>query len=159
MSAIGDYIHLHAWNYIDYGINKINEKPSIDGMAALKSERDIIRKKVATIDTFKQTQALERDLNNLIDYLGSDKEDNEVNPSDIRNIMEQIITDLSILAEPTEPLKFLTDTGVDKKEGDEIIAKIKGVMEENKTILALTAPQIGIKSKIFCIRFNDIIKR
>ena len=39
--------------------------------------------------------------------------------------MEQIITDLSILAEPTEPLKFLTDTGVDKKEGDEIIAKIK----------------------------------
>ena len=92
MSAIGDYIHLHAWNYIDYGINKINEKPSIDGMAALKSERDIIRKKVATIDTFKQTQALERDLNNLIDYLGSDKEDNEVNPSDIRNIMEQIIT-------------------------------------------------------------------
>ena len=72
--------------------------------------------------------------------------------------MEQIITDLSILAEPAEPLKFLTDKGVEKEEGNEIIAKIKGVMEEDKTILALTAPQIGIKSKIFCIRFNDIIK-
>jgi len=72
--------------------------------------------------------------------------------------MEQIITDLSILAEPAEPLKFLTDVGVEKEEGDKIIAKIKSVMDEDKTILALTAPQIGIKSKIFCIRFNDVIK-
>ena len=72
--------------------------------------------------------------------------------------MEQIITDLSILAEPAEPLKFLTDKGVEKEEGLEIIAKIKQVMENDQTILALTAPQLGIKSKIFCIRFNDIIK-
>jgi hypothetical protein len=31
-------------------------------------------------------------------------------------------------------------------------------MEADKTILALSAPQIGIDSRIFCIRFNDTIK-
>jgi len=72
--------------------------------------------------------------------------------------MEKIITDLTILANPAEPLKFLTDKGVDKEEGEQIIAKIKSVMEENKNILALAAPQIGINYKVFCIRFNDIIK-
>jgi peptide deformylase len=72
--------------------------------------------------------------------------------------MEKIITDLSILAEPSEPLKFLTEKGIEKEEGEKIIAKIKSAMEEDKTILTLTAPQIGIKHKIFCIRFNDTIK-
>ena len=72
--------------------------------------------------------------------------------------MKDIITDLNILAEPSEPLKFLTDKGIDKEEGEQIIAKIKSAMEDDKSILTLTAPQLGIKSKIFCIRFNDIIK-
>ncbi len=72
--------------------------------------------------------------------------------------MEKIITDLNILADPAEPLKFLTEKGVEKEEGEQIITKIKEVMENDKTILTLTAPQIGIKSKIFCIRFNDTIK-
>ena len=31
-------------------------------------------------------------------------------------------------------------------------------MEADKTILALAAPQLGIDSRIFCIRFNDQIK-
>ena len=72
--------------------------------------------------------------------------------------MEQIITDLNKLIEPSEPLKFLTEKGVEKEEGEKIIAKIKSVMDADKSILTLTAPQIGIKSKIFCIRFNDQIK-
>lgn len=72
--------------------------------------------------------------------------------------MESIITDLSVLSEPAEPLKFLTDNGLEKEDGEQIIAKIKSAMEADTRILTLTAPQIGIKSKIFCIRFNDVIK-
>lgn len=72
--------------------------------------------------------------------------------------MENIITDLCILEEPSSPLEFITDTGVTKDEGIEIIEKIKGVMKENEKIIALAAPQIGIKKRVFCIRFDDTIK-
>lgn len=72
--------------------------------------------------------------------------------------MEQIITDIEKLKSPAEPLKFMDETGTHKEEGIEIISKIKEVMEANKNILALAAPQIGICKRIFCIRFNDIIK-
>lgn len=71
---------------------------------------------------------------------------------------QQIITDVKKLAVSAAPLQFLTEQGVEKEEGTEIISKIKESMEADKTILALSAPQIGINSRIFCIRFNDIIK-
>lgn len=72
--------------------------------------------------------------------------------------MENIIIDLEKLAQPAEPLTFLTEEGTKTEEGSEIVAKIKEVMEANPDLLALTAPQIGINKRIFCLRFNDQIK-
>ena len=93
MSAIGNYIHLHAWNYMDYGINKINEKPSISAAAALKAERNAVRAKVHEMESFSQTQALERDLNKLIDYLGSDEHaEGEADPAEVRRVLTEIVT-------------------------------------------------------------------
>jgi peptide deformylase len=72
--------------------------------------------------------------------------------------MEQIILDLEKLQQPAEPLTFLTEKGAETEEGNDIIYKIKEVMEANETLLALAAPQIGIDKRIFCLRFNDQIK-
>lgn len=72
--------------------------------------------------------------------------------------MNSIITDLDVLSVPSEPLTFLSDEGAKTEEGLEIINKIKEVMEANPEILALAAPQIGIKKRIFCLRFSDQIK-
>lgn len=72
--------------------------------------------------------------------------------------MESIITDIEVLSTPSEPLTFLTEKGAQTEEGTEIINKIKAVMENNPKLLALSAPQIGIKKRIFCLRFNDQIK-
>jgi peptide deformylase len=72
--------------------------------------------------------------------------------------MVEIIKDIQALTNPASPLQFLTEQGTEKEEGLEIIGKIKEVMEADSTILALAAPQIGIDSRIFCIRFNDQIK-
>lgn len=70
----------------------------------------------------------------------------------------EIIYDIDVLSVPSEPLTFLTDQGAKTEEGEEIISKIKEVMEANTELLALAAPQIGINKRIFCLRFNDQIK-
>ena len=72
--------------------------------------------------------------------------------------MENIIFDLEKLAQPSEPLTFLSEAGAQTEEGTEIIKKLKEVMEADKDMLALAAPQIGINKRIFCLRFNDQIK-
>ena len=72
--------------------------------------------------------------------------------------MESIIYDIDMLSTPSEPLTFLTEQGAKTEEGEEIVSKIKEVMEANPELLALSAPQIGIKKRIFCLRFNDQIK-
>lgn len=72
--------------------------------------------------------------------------------------MESIIYDVDVLTVPSEPLTFLTEQGAKTEEGEEIIRKIKEVMEANPELLALAAPQIGISKRIFCLRFNDQIK-
>lgn len=72
--------------------------------------------------------------------------------------MEIIITDVEKLAQPAEPLTFLSETGAETEEGTEIIAKIKDAMLNDNSILALSAPQLGIAKRIFCLRFNDQIK-
>lgn len=70
----------------------------------------------------------------------------------------KVITDLEILAVPSAPLTFLSKSGVETEEGTEIINKIKEVLEATPDLLALSAPQIGINKRIFCLRFNDQIK-
>lgn len=72
--------------------------------------------------------------------------------------MVEIINDVQKLAVAAKPLQFLTENGTEKEEGLEIINKLKEAMEADTTLLALAAPQIGIDSRIFCIRFNDQIK-
>jgi peptide deformylase len=70
----------------------------------------------------------------------------------------EIIYDIDVLSVPSEPLTFLTDQGAKTEEGEEIVNKIKEVMNTNTELLALAAPQIGINKRIFCLRFNDQIK-
>lgn len=72
--------------------------------------------------------------------------------------MNTIILELDKLRQPAEPLTFLTETGIQSEEGNEIINNIKEAMENNTELLALSAPQIGINKRIFCLRFNDQIK-
>jgi peptide deformylase len=72
--------------------------------------------------------------------------------------MESIIYNIDALSIPSEPLTFLTEQGAITEEGDDIIKKIKEVMEANPELLALSAPQIGVNKRIFCLRFNDQIK-
>lgn len=72
--------------------------------------------------------------------------------------MELIITDIEKLSTPSEPLTFLSEQGAQTEEGTEIVNKIKEVMETNTELLALSAPQIGINKRIFCLRFSDQIK-
>lgn len=72
--------------------------------------------------------------------------------------MELIITDSEVLSVPSEPLTFLSEKGAETAEGNEIVARIKKVMETDPELLALSAPQIGINKRIFCLRFNDQIK-
>lgn len=72
--------------------------------------------------------------------------------------MTKIITDLDLLAKPAEPLKFLTDNGTETEAGQKIINQLKEVLTSDESLIALAAPQIGIDARIFCIRFNNIIK-
>ena len=72
--------------------------------------------------------------------------------------MKELVLDIEKLNKVAEPLQFLTEQGPQKEEGNEIIAQIKEIIEADKNILALSAPQIGINKRIFCIRFNDSIK-
>ncbi len=69
-----------------------------------------------------------------------------------------IITTVEQLKNPSEPLTFLSDEGAKTEEGNEIISQIKEIMNQDENILALSAPQIGISKRIFCLRFNDQIK-
>lgn len=69
-----------------------------------------------------------------------------------------IITELATLSEPSEQLTFIDKEGSHKEEGQKIISEIRDAMEKDPTILALSAPQLGIKKRIFGVRFEDKIK-
>ena len=70
----------------------------------------------------------------------------------------KIITDIDKLKNASEPLEFLTEKGIEKEEGEEIINKLKEYLTKNKGEVAIAAPQLGINKRIFCMRFQDTIK-
>jgi len=72
--------------------------------------------------------------------------------------MKEIITNISSLNKPAKNLEFITETGIDKTEGEKIVSELKEVLAANTGVIAISAPQIGIDARIVCIRFNDIIK-
>lgn len=72
--------------------------------------------------------------------------------------MENIITDFEKLSIPSEPLTFLSEEGIKSDECNEIIAKLKETLASDESLLGISAPQIGINKRIFCLRFNDVIK-
>lgn len=72
--------------------------------------------------------------------------------------MKEIIYDVNKLREPSTPVTFITEQGQTEEEAKQIIAELTEIMENDKTIIALAAPQIGINKRVFCIRFNDVIK-
>ena len=67
----------------------------------------------------------------------------------------EIITNVETLAQPSEPLTFLTAEGAKTEEGSEIISKIKEAMEQDTKILALAAPQIGINRRVVAVQRFD----
>lgn len=76
------------------------------------------------------------------------------------DIMKRLITDIAKITGPSEPFTFLKDTGIPQEKKDEaaeIINNLKKVIETKK-LTALSAPQIGINKRIFCIKFDDQIK-
>ena len=72
--------------------------------------------------------------------------------------MTENIYNLDTLRQTAEPLKFISEEGINKDEGNEIIEKLLEVMNTDTSILALAAPQIGIDKRIFGIRFSDTVK-
>lgn len=94
MSAIGDYVHLYSWNYLDCGFNKIHERnPSISAAAALKNQRTLITNKIKVLESSKQTKNLEKELNSLIDFLGTgDTKDGTDTAVEAVKVMKNLIT-------------------------------------------------------------------
>lgn len=73
--------------------------------------------------------------------------------------MKRIITNIERLTgNISEPLEFITDTGITKDEGEEIVKQLTEILEKKPKVFAIAAPQIGINKRIFCIKFNDTIK-
>lgn len=72
--------------------------------------------------------------------------------------MKRIIKTLDKLRVPAKPLEFITETGTDTTEGEEIIAALKEILKKHEDLLAISAPQIGFDKRIFGIKFNDTIK-
>ena len=72
--------------------------------------------------------------------------------------MTEIITNTIELAEASTPLEFLSDKGQELEEGNKIIQELLETMETHPECLALAAPQLGIKKRIFGLRFDDQIK-
>lgn len=72
--------------------------------------------------------------------------------------MKRITRSLAKLNKPCEPIKFITDEGMDKTECEEIIKELRETMESRADTVALAASQIGINARIFCLRFEDKIK-
>lgn len=72
--------------------------------------------------------------------------------------MAKILTELDELRVPAEPLRFLTEEGAETEESDKIIAALHETLEENPDLIAISAPQIGMNYRAFCLRFNDGIK-
>lgn len=69
---------------------------------------------------------------------------------------------LEELADPSIEVKFLNNFGKVEEESRDYINKVIELLREafnqNPKVLGIAAPQIGIKSRIFGIRFNDQIK-
>lgn len=72
--------------------------------------------------------------------------------------MKRLVKAIEKLREPSEPLEFITETGIDKTEVEGIIVELAEYLDKHPTVNALAAPQIGITKRIFCIKFNDSIK-
>jgi len=72
--------------------------------------------------------------------------------------MKRIVKNADKLREACAPIKFITENGVDKNHGIEVVNALKDVMEAKPELTALSAPQIGYKDRVFCIRFSDGIK-
>ena len=75
--------------------------------------------------------------------------------------MKEIILDTTKLLTVSEPFEFITDSGQDESAVSEmkaVIADLKEILNNTNSIIAISAPQIGINKRVFCIKFNDVIK-
>ena len=75
--------------------------------------------------------------------------------------MTEIIYDKNQLNEACSPFEFIDDKGKDESVITEInttVAALKEILTANDKLLAISAPQIGVKKRVFCIKFADTIK-
>ena len=74
--------------------------------------------------------------------------------------MSKIITN-PVEFEVSAPIEFITDSGMSDEvieENKKVIEELKEILKADEQLIALAAPQIGINKRIFCIKFNDVIK-
>lgn len=72
-----------------------------------------------------------------------------------------IILDKTQLQQACAPFEFIGAKGKDQAVVDEMTdtaQKLKDILAASDKLVALSAPQIGVKKRIFCIKFNDAIK-
>lgn len=72
-----------------------------------------------------------------------------------------IILNKNQLAQACEPFEFIDDKGKDQTVVDEMTStaqKLKDILTASDALVAISAPQIGLKKRMFCIKFNDVIK-
>lgn len=75
--------------------------------------------------------------------------------------MTEIIYDKNQLNKACSPFEFIDDKGKDESVVNEInatVVALKDILNANANLLAISAPQIGIKKRVFCIKFADTIK-
>ena len=72
-----------------------------------------------------------------------------------------LIYDKAKLLEACSPFEFINDKGKDETVVEElknVIISLKEMLTSSDKLVAIAAPQIGIKKRIFCIKFADTIK-
>lgn len=57
-----------------------------------------------------------------------------------------------------EPVEFITETGMNTEELQDIINKLKTVINTKSDYFALSAPQIGINKRVICLKFASGVK-
>lgn len=70
----------------------------------------------------------------------------------------EIITDLEKLKEAAEPIDLQLDNEESKAKIQSIKQDLIDTLEANPSLLALSAPQIGLNARVIAVRFSDAIK-
>lgn len=72
--------------------------------------------------------------------------------------MPNKLVPIESINEASEPVEFITKTGMNTEELQDIINKLKTVINTKDEYFAISAPQIGINKRIICLKFTSGVK-